>query len=172
MKKNKFIVINTWNGEGYSYLNGDDSKIFESHNEAIKYAEKLFKAYTSDFEYMKPITINEEFKADKQADNILNLWTYEELEEDSGQIFSDGGSIQIFAITEDIECIQIETNINNVTLLTMEQYKTILFDLISNPLLFTDEHLNKENNGDIFINAFEDYDYQFRLIRNVNPQIS
>ena len=62
MKKSKFIVINTWNGFGYSYLNGDDSKIFESHEEAIKYAEKLFKAYTSDFEYMKPITINEDFK--------------------------------------------------------------------------------------------------------------
>ena len=49
----------------------------------------------------------------------------------------------------------------------MEQYKTVLFDLISNPLLQTDEHLNKENNGDIFITAFEDYDYQFRLIKNI-----
>ena len=172
MKKSKFIVINTWNGFGYSYLNGDDSKLFDTHNEAIKYAEKLFKAYIGGFDDMKPITVNEQFEYNSQADNMLNLWTYEELELELGQIFGDGGSIQIFAITEDIECIQIETNINNVTLLTMEQYKTILFDLISNPLLLTDEHLNKENNGDIFINAFEDYDYQFRLMRNINPQIS
>ena len=167
MENNKFIVINTWNGEGYSYLNGDDSQIFQTHDKAIKYAEGLFREYTSGFEIMRPITVNETFKHGIHSNNLLNLWTYEELEDDDGQIFGDGGSIQIFTITEDIACIKIETNINNVTLLTMEQYKTVLFDLISNPLLQTDEHLNKENNGDIFITAFEDYDYQFRLIKNI-----
>lgn len=160
MKKNKFIVINTWNGDGYSYLNGDDSQIFTTLSEAEIYAKKLFNQYTSEWTNGLPKVNGDVFKHVDGTNKLLRLWTYELLD-------YDGGSVQIYEMANDIECIRIETNINYVTLFTLEEYKSFLFDCLMNPLLITDEHLNKESNGDIFIGAFEDYDYQFRLIKNI-----
>lgn len=162
MEKNKFIVINTWNGDGYSYLNGDDAQIFSTLDEAKKYAKKLFIRYTSEWMNTIPNVNGDVFEHVDGTNKLLMLWTYEGLD-------YDGGTVQIFEMASNIECIRIETNINYVTLFTLEEYKSFLFDCLINPLLVTDEHLNKEINGDIFINAFEDYDYQFRLIKNVQP---
>ena len=52
--KNKYIVIDTWNGEGYSSENGTQIKTFPTKIEAMKYAKDSRKGMINMYSDFKP----------------------------------------------------------------------------------------------------------------------
>ena len=49
--KNKYIVIDTWNGEGYNFDNGTHIKTFSTKKQALKFAKENRDHYIKEMEY-------------------------------------------------------------------------------------------------------------------------
>jgi len=160
----KYIVIDTWNGEGYSDQNGVDTKQFQYKKSAFKYAydrtlsnadgdADLVCRYSdeeSDSEHWSPV------KRDADGDGFY--WdTYDD----------NSGSYQVYEI-KDAYAVMILCNTNEVYMLTEDEYidrKNELYEDYASAE-YTDE-IYEEENGDSFYPAIDDYDYQFRLIKNL-----
>ena len=160
----KYIVIDTWNGEGYSEENGIDTKQFQYKKSAFKWAYK--RALSN---------------ADGDAD-LVSRYSEEELNHDLWEIVkkdADGdgfywetyddncGSYQVFEI-KDVYAIMILCNVNEVSMLTKKEYEHKIKQLEKEYADYDNEdYVYPEDNGDTFYSAIEDYDFQFRLIKNI-----
>jgi hypothetical protein len=103
--KNKFIVIDTWNGDGYSTENGVEIKTFSSRVEAVEHAKKRR---------------DEQIKIDL-GDKINEFGDYYFGWGDDD--YGDHGSYQVHELKENYFAVEIVTNINFVRFLTKKEYK-------------------------------------------------
>lgn len=157
----KYIVIDTWNGEGYSYQNGTEIKRFESKVSAERYAE-------AEATKQLPYPISERFDSEKVV-----RWIDNEITKIGYSINEEYGTYQVHPLPEDAYAVMIKTNVNEVVILTEEQYKNKIEWLLSEfeenyESSEEEEYFQYEDNGDLFVACFDsqDYDYQFRLIKN------
>jgi hypothetical protein len=156
---NPFIVVDTWNGEGYSSENGTQMRLFLNKLSAYRYAyEKALE-----MECGTPQKHTEGFKG-FGYENAL-----------------DYGAFQVAELPVGTYAIMINTSENKFEFLTEAQYNSVRFDI---HILFVNNYATRgfvnvdsmfdeyadEENGDCFYRTTEfglDADYQFRLIKNL-----
>jgi len=106
--KNKYIVIDTWNGNGFSFDNGTHIKTFPTKKQALKFA-KEYELNDNDYAIEIIVNVNEVF--------ILTKEQYEqrikELNEEVFKMMYKGMTLQNFYAPTDIqEYIDIHEDIN------------------------------------------------------------
>jgi hypothetical protein len=155
---NKFIVIDTWNGEGYSSDNGTDIKIMNNIVDAERYAECMA---TSNLCYPSE---------DRLENEVIEINHYNDYVSFIYEVDDDAGSYQVHKLNDDAFAIVIRTNINEVDILTESEYNELV-DSLKEEFKENDEteedYFHYEEDGDLFVSAFDDYDFQFRLIKNI-----
>tara|TARA_R110000850_G_scaffold124268_1_gene242445 strand:- start:19 stop:465 length:447 start_codon:yes stop_codon:yes gene_type:complete len=146
----KYIVIDTWNGEGYSYNNGVDTKKFQYKKSAMKHAYKCVLRQTED--------ANDVQEYEKEYLDDGYYWeTYND----------DAGSYQVHEI-KDAYAVMIKCNTNEVYMLNEKEFndKISVLDLMYGEDL--EDYSDTDANGDkYYCSLVDDYDYQFRLIKNL-----
>lgn len=143
----KYIVVDTWNGMGYSTENGADIKQFDNKKNAMAWARKRCLDQAQN-EY-------------KDVSVIKNGYVWED--EDG-----DAGTYQVVE-AQDAHAVMIRCNINDVETLTREEYYNKIQELDELYGEDLEDHLDVEENGDRFYHSHVDeYDYQFRLIENLD----
>ena len=154
MKTKKYIVIDTWNGEGYSSSNGTEIQVFDTKRKAMNFAKKRANEQYAD-------------KVWKDGDGyVFGVGEYEEGE------FEDYGTYQVFEIDESIYAIGILCNVNEVALFTkkmyeeeMEQKEIQVKEVINNPS-DREDYVYEDEDGK-FYSELDDYDYQYRLLTDI-----
>ena len=154
----KYIVIDTWNGEGYSSSNGTDIQVFETKKKAMDFAKKRANEQYAD-------------KVWKDGDGyVFGVGEYEEGE------FEDHGTYQVFEIDDTIYAVGILCNINEVALFTKETYAEELEQKeiqIKESIKESNDKYNSTHDREDFVhehedgnfyNDLDDYDYQYRLL--------
>ena len=168
MTAKKYIVIDTWNGEGYSSSNGTDIQVFDTKRKAMNFAKKRANEQYAD-------------KVWKDGDGyVFGVGEYEKGE------FEDYGTYQVFEIDDTIYAIGILCNVNEVALFTKKMYE----EEIEQKVIEVKESIKESNerwanqDGDAiythdredfvyededgnFYNDLDDYDYQYRLLTNI-----
>ena len=138
----KYIIVQTWNGEGYSYNNTAEIMEFNSEGEAQKHLFQLF------IEQPNAILL----ECDKGF--ITFEITY------SGN--TDEGSYQYFPYTEDIIGVVISTNVNEVVVVNNLTDWIDLVDIAkgqADPDELDEIDFDEDS---FFVPAYNgDYDYQF-----------
>ena len=169
--KNKYIVIDTWNGEGYSSENGTQIKTFPTKIEAMKYAKDSRKGMINMYSDFKPPYYP--YTPYEIDDNVFG-WGDEEI--------GDYGSYQVYELKPDDYAIEILVNVNEVFILSKQQYKDRIKELneevfesmfkaltLDNFYAPTDLeeylYLDDNNINEPFYHGVNDYDYQFRIIK-------
>ena len=159
----KYIVIDTWNGEGYSYNNGVDTKQFQYKKSAFKHAYKRVLSNAGD--------VSEDVHRYSHEKLNHELWEVVKRDADGDGFYwetydDNAGSYQVFEI-KDAYAIMILCNTNEVSLLTKKEYEERVSQLNEEYGEDLEEYYSEEDNGDSFYCAIEDYDFQFRLIKNL-----
>ena len=170
--KDKYIVIDTWNGEGYSQHNGTEIKTFSSKSQAIKYAKDKRNHIVNNTDF-KFCSHSEGYRS--RGPEFVLSWGDEEM--------GDYGSYQVYKLKDDDYAIEILVNVNEVTILTKKEYKQRIKDLnkqifkkmykamtLDNFYSSTDieDYISiRENKNEPFYTNVDEYDYQFRII-NLN----
>ncbi len=158
MTMKKYIVIDTWNGEGYSSNNGTDIQVFDTKKKAMDFAKKRANEQYAD-------------KVWKDGDGyVFGVGEYEKGE------FEDHGTYQVFEIDDTIYAVGILCNVNEVALFTKETYEeeikqkeTHLSTKIKeykdkyNEIRDREDYVYEDEDGN-FYNDLDDYDYQYRLL--------
>lgn len=155
----KYIVVDTWNGEGYSYNNGVDTKFFNDRNKAFQWAYKRALSNAQDVADDVHQYSDEEYFKEKAYSNGDGYYfdSYDD----------NAGSFQVFEI-KDAYAIMIQCNVNDVTMLTKEEYEERVSQLNKEYGEDLEEYSETDDNGDLFYSCLvDDYDYQFRLIKNL-----
>ena len=166
----KYIVIDTWNGEGYSSNNGTDIQVFDTKKKAMDFAKKRANEQYAD-------------KVWKDGDGyVFGVGEYEKGE------FEDHGTYQVFEIDDTIYAIGILCNVNEVALFTKKQYEeeikqkeievkesikernnTNLYPSELLHLTYThdrEDFVQEDKDGN-FYNDLDEYDYQYKLLTNI-----
>jgi len=152
----KFIVVDTWNGEGYSDVNGSEMKLFDTHAEARQYAKE---------------------QALKELPNPGDLDVYRDetlVVAYQFEVDDDHGSYQVHELKKNAYAVMIRCNINDVLVLTelefkqeIKQLKEEFLELQKRTGEDEEDYFDYQPGGDIFVSAWDDYDFQFRLLKNV-----
>ena len=162
----KYVVIDTWNGEGYSTENGVDIKQFDYRKSALKWAYKraLSNAQDDADDVQRYSDQTDLMKANDNGDGYF--WeTYDD----------NCGSYQVWE-TKDVYAFMIQCNVNDVTPLTKKQFieeiedkEDLMKDAITHsPFNESEEDFqSQEENGDVYYGGLDDYDYQYRLVKNI-----
>ena len=162
----KYVVIDTWNGEGYSTENGVDIKQFDYRKSALKWAYKraLSNAQDDADDVQRYSDQTDLMKANDNGDGYF--WeTYDD----------NCGSYQVWE-TKDVYAFMIQCNVNDVTPLTKKQFieeiedkEDLMKDAITHsPFNEMEEDFQfQEENGDVYYGGLDDYDYQYRLVKNI-----
>ena len=176
----KYIVIDTWNGDGYSTENGVDTKQFDHRESALKWAYKrcveqnqgdtdTIQRYSDQKNYNgEPL---EWFKKDGNETNGDGYYweTYDD----------NSGSYQVWE-TKDVYAFMIQCNVNDVNPLTKQEYleeieekEHLMKDAITNSIWNQTEEdfISEDKNGDVYYADLDDYDYQFRLVNNLKQAV-
>jgi len=115
----KYVIVTTWNGEGYS----EENKIV-----------CIVECLPSEIKQITRLTL-------AQNEDIGTVADCEELEKENGFVFSstggDDGTYQFFELTEELHSFMIDINVNEVTPLKRGDY-------IANAGLFGFSHLDTE----------------------------
>ena len=141
-----YIVVDTWNGVGYSDNNGVEIKQFDEYSPAKCWASRR--------------SIEQSQGDLSGLCELPNGYGWEGYDEHSG-------TYQVLE-TKDAYAVMIRCNINDIQTLTKDEYynKIQEFDELYGEHL--EDCLDVENNGDRFYHSHvDDYDYQFRLIKNL-----
>ena len=155
----KYIVVDTWNGDGYSYENGVDTKFFNDRNKAFEWAYKRALSNAGDEKDDVHQYSDEKYFKEKAYSNGDGYYfeTYDD----------NSGSYQVWE-TKDAYAIMIQCNVNDVTMLTKEEYEEHIEELDAMYGGDLEEYCETDDNGDKFYcSLVDDYDYQFRLIKNL-----
>ena len=132
----RYVVVDTWNGQGYSSENGVDLRFFWTKAEA----ESVAKHDASMYENLQ-----------RYVDDKAISFGYD--------IDDDNGSYQVLELKDDTYAIMIRANVNEVDLLSEVEYNSKIQE-------FESEDIDTSPNGDVYIGGVDDYDYQFRLLHN------
>jgi len=154
----KYIVINTWNGDGYSTDNGVDTKQFTYKKSAYKWAYKrALSNADGDAKYVNRYSdLYAQIEKGADGDGYTFLG-YDDSE----------GSYQVWE-TKDVYAFMILCNVNDCAMLTKKQYEEQIEWLDKEYGEDLEEHSDTEENGDkYYASLVDDYDYQFRLITNL-----
>mgnify|MGYP005986691725 CR=1 FL=1 len=168
----KYIVIDTWNGEGYSSENGTQIKIFDNEIDAQRYAELEAQSQLA-----LPVSARlENEKVTIHQENGITSFCYEI----GRNGYEDHGSYQVHEIKRCEKgkfpfAVMIKPNINEAEILTLDEYlKTIEsleldFKCYYGPAEKEDYFYEGDHMGDLFVSCFGDheFDYQFRNIKNI-----
>tara|TARA_R100000773_G_C4193571_1_gene98561 strand:- start:130 stop:612 length:483 start_codon:yes stop_codon:yes gene_type:complete len=157
----KYIVIDTWNGEGYSSDNGREIKYFSSKDEAINHAKQRRK---------ENLQINQ--TPIETCKDIFG-WGNEEI--------GEYGSYQVYELKEDDYAVEIIVNVNEVVILTEKRYEERIkelneevFESMYKAMTSDDFHAPTDieeyiylddNKREPFYHGVNDYDYQFRILK-------
>ncbi len=175
----KYIVIDTWNGEGYSSENGVDTKQFNYRKSALKWA------------YKRALSNANGVESDVMRYSEMKHTEVKPTDNGDGYCFTgydnNNGSYQVWE-TKDTYAFMIMCNVNDVVRLTKKEYKDQINEIEykMNSFIIDSEHWYvlfrnnmvvgmdwgeelkyPQNNGDVFYTGFDNYDYQFRLINNL-----
>ena len=159
----KYAVIDTWNGDGYSTENGVEIKQFEYRKSALKWAHKRASDNADGDGVERYSDQTDLMKANDNGDGYF-FETYDD----------NSGSYQVWE-TKDVYAFMIHCNVNDVTPLTKKQFIEEIEDkedlmrdeiIMSNLLASEVDFKSEEENGDVFFDELDDYDYQFRLVNN------
>lgn len=144
--KHSYLVIDTWNGMGYSTENGVEIKQFNDKKKATDWAF---------------IRCLEQAQYDLSSlSRLENGYVWEDEERNAG-------TYQVIE-TKNVYAVMIKCNINEVETLTKEQYYNKIQELDGLYGEDLDDCLDVDENGDRFYHShFDEYDYQFRLLRNL-----
>ncbi len=165
----EYIVIDTWNGEGYSSENGTQMKIFDNEIDAQRYAELEAQSQLA-----LPVSARlENEKVTIHQENGVTSFCYEI----GGDGYEDHGSYQVHEIKR-IDgkfpfAVMIKPNINEAEILTFDEYIETIeslkldFKCDYGPADKEDYFYEGDHLGDLFVSCFGDHetDYQFRNIK-------
>jgi hypothetical protein len=159
MTREKYIVIDTWNGEGYSSENGVDTRFFNDRNKAFQWAYKrALENADGQTDDVHQYSDDKYFK--EKAYSNGDGYYYEAYDDNHG-------SYQVWK-TKDIYAIMIQCNVNEVSMLTKKEYEEKVSQLNKEYGEDLEDNLYEDDNGDKFYcSLVDDYDYQFRLIKNL-----
>jgi len=165
----KYIVIDTWNGEGYSSENGTQMKIFNNKMDAQRYAELEAQ---SQLPYPVDARLENE-KVTIYQENGVTSFCYEI----GSPGYQDHGSYQVHEI-EKIDgkfpfAVMIRPNINEAEILTFDEYLETIESLELDFKCYygnvdkEDYFYKGDHTGDLFVSCFGEHetDYQFRNIK-------
>ena len=161
MTTKKYIVIDTWNGEGYSSSNGTEIQVFDTKRKAMNFAKKRANEQYAD-------------KVWKDGDGyVFGVREYEDGE------FEDHGTYQVFEIDDTIYAVGILCNVNEVALLTKKMYEEEIEQKeieVKESIKESNDKYNfthdredfvQEDEEGKFYQDLDDYDYQYRLLTNI-----
>jgi hypothetical protein len=168
----KYIVIDTWNGDGYSSENGVDTKQFSYRKSALKWA------------YNRALSNAQGVESDVMRYSEMEHTEVKPTDNGDGYCFTgydnNNGSYQVWE-TKDTYAFMIMCNVNDVAPLTKKEYENEISEIEHSMNMFIvesefmvvgmdwgEELKYPQDNGDVFYTGFDDYDYQFRLINNLN----
>lgn len=140
MKKNKYAIVSTWNGEGYSFQNKLEEIFAGSYYTALKRAEELMYE-----------TQGQEIKVqERDGGFIFNFIDSEE----------DHGSFQAIPLEDDSYGIIISCMENEVEVLNKLDYHKKLEEAIlnSDPEMLDDDDFEGFT---VFVHDLDGYDLQF-----------
>lgn len=141
-----YIVVDTWNGVGYSDNNGVEIKQFDEYSPACFWACTRCQEHTQG--NLSDLSI------------LPNGYGWEGYDEHSG-------TYQVLE-TKDAYAVMIRCNINDIQTLTKNEYYNKIQELDESYGVHLEDCLDIEDNGDRFYHSHvDDYDYQFRLIKNL-----
>jgi|688.fasta_scaffold45832_16 hypothetical protein len=130
----KYVIVHTWNGEGYSSGNTAEVMEFSSDDKAQQYIVE---------------------QAQQEANALAEFteeWGNVSFDDDEDQ-----GSVQWFAFTTDTYGVVIRTNVNEAQLVNEQEYHEQLKAALAQA--DPEEEVEDENP---FISAYDgEYDYQF-----------
>ena len=165
----KYIVIDTWNGEGYSSENGTQMKIFNNEIDAQRYAELEAQ---SQLPYPVDARLENE-KVTIYEENGVTSFCYEI----GSPGYQDHGSYQVHEIKK-IDgklpfAVMIRPNINEAEILTLDEYLETIESLELDFKCYygnvdkEDYFYKGDHTGDLFVSCFGEHetDYQFRNIK-------
>ena len=165
----KYIVIDTWNGEGYSSENGTQMKIFNNEIDAQRYAELEAQ---SQLPYPVDARLENE-KVTIYEENGVTSFCYEI----GSPGYQDHGSYQVHEIKR-IDgtfpfAVMIRPNINEAEILTLDEYLETIESLELDFKCYygnvdkEDYFYKGDHTGDLFVSCFGEHetDYQFRNIK-------
>lgn len=154
----KYIVIDTWNGEGYSYNNGVDIKQFDDKKKAFEWAYKCALRHADgDAKYVAQYSDEDYFKEKPFSDGDGYYF----------ELRDDYGSFQVWE-TKDAYAFGILCNVNEVSMFTKKEFEEEISRLDKEYGEDLEDYSDTEENGDKFYcSLVDDYDYQFRLITNL-----
>lgn len=145
----KYIVVDTWNGEGYSSDNGVEIKIFDTKKEADAYCKT--EAYKNEDEDVMKV------------EKVDNGYEYFDVSEDG---VDDSGSYRFYELPEDAYAVEILCNINEVRILNQKEFSKAIADReaeIVEADVYRGDYAFSTEDG-VFYSAVGDYDFQYRRI--------
>ena len=154
----KYIVVDTWNGEGHSSENGTEIRIFDNKEQASYYCRvEAFK--------------NEE-KDVMVVEKVKNGYEYYDISEDG---VDDSGSYRYYPLPKDAYAVEILCNINEVRILNQIEFakaiadrelelRDYLYDTIFDE---TREDKVEATDDGVFYHSTDKYDYQYRRLCDI-----
>ena len=147
----KYIVVDTWNGEGYSSDNGVEMKLFETKKEANAYCKLM--AYRNE-------------GANINISTVENGYEYEDTDEEGCH---DSGSYRYYQLQENSYAVEILCNINEVVILNQVEFSKALAERESDIVeadVYRGDHAFNTDDG-IFYHCVDQYDFQYRRISSL-----
>ena len=154
----KYIVVDTWNGEGHSSENGTEIRIFDNKEQASYYCRvEAFK--------------NEE-KDVMVVEKVKNGYEYYDISEDG---VDDSGSYRYYPLPKDAYAVEILCNINEVRILNQIEFAKAIADREAelqdylNSTIFDETREDKviPTDDGIFYHSTNQYDYQYRRLESL-----
>ena len=155
----KYIVVDTWNGEGYPSDNGIEIKIFDTKKEADAYCK--VEAYKNEVEDVMIV------------EKVDNGYEYFDISEDS-YTPDDSGSYRYYPLPKDAYAVEILCNINEVRILNQKEFTNAIADReteLRDYLIECDDETREDKtiatDDGIFYHSTDQYDFQYRRLESL-----
>ena len=155
----KYIVVDTWNGEGYSSENGAEIRIFDNKEQASYHCR--VEAYKQKIEDVMKV------------EKVENGYEFYDISEDG---VDDSGSYRYYPLPKDAYAVEIRANVNEVRILNQVEFSKALAEReLELQHYLTGQNGLIEDRGDkvvatddgIFYHSTHMYDYQYRRLSDV-----
>jgi len=156
-KSEKFIVVDTWNGEGYPSDNGIEIRIFDTKKEADAYCKT--ESYKNEEEDVM------------EVEKVDNGYEYFDISEDG---IDDSGSYRFYSLPKNAYAVEILCNINEVRILNQKEFANAIADReveLRDYLIECDDETREDKviptDDGIFYHSTDQYDYQYRRLESL-----